>query len=560
MRPSQVFGMRNQNETQIKPSGAGLWLVFALAWCMTLFNAAKPLTVDDSVYVLFTRHISEHPFDPYGFNAWGVQPANTILAPPVFLYWWAGAVRLFGENPVLWKLSLFPIAWLFLSTVQALGRRFATGMERPLLVMMAFSPVVLPCFNLMLDIPALALSLASVVVFIRACEKQSFFGVVLAGLVAGLAVETKYTAFLAPAVIGLYGALYGRKRAAAASFVLAGLMFLAWEVFTSGRYGQSHFTHSASVLGSWFSAKLSLILPLIGQLGATAGGVLLLALVALEKRASLVMATAFSLMLGYVLYTIVPREPLWVSAGNGKPILSMNNLVFGTTGIALIALMAAVVGKLLRSEDRVADGQPHRADLFLALWLVLEIAGYFAISPYPAVRRILGVVLLATLLAFRLASKAAEHPVRRRLIWAVVSVNFAFGLFAFAADYNLYYGEKVLARLAVDAARTVEPNATIWHNAHGAFEYYGERRGMRYCSSPEAEPCAGDLIALLAGAENTGQSVPDGRSWEYVSGWNWQPYLPIRSRYQFGNTAFERSSGPIVRVRLYRKVKTCSGY
>ena len=34
--------------------------------------------------------------------------ANGVLAPPVFLYWLALAVRLFGANPWAWKLCLLP--------------------------------------------------------------------------------------------------------------------------------------------------------------------------------------------------------------------------------------------------------------------------------------------------------------------------------------------------------------------------------------------------------------------------------------------------------------------
>jgi len=102
-----------------------------LALAVTLLNAAKPLTVDDSVYYLFAEHIAEHPVDPYGFRAWGVQEANSILAPPVFLYWWAAAVRLFGSEPVYWKLWALPFNLLFVVALYALGRRFARGLAMP---------------------------------------------------------------------------------------------------------------------------------------------------------------------------------------------------------------------------------------------------------------------------------------------------------------------------------------------------------------------------------------------------------------------------------------------
>src|SRR5262245_48844458 len=80
------------------------WLLVALGLFITLLNTVKPLTLDDSVYRFFAAHIAEHPLDPYGFRPLGAQDANAILAPPVFLYWWALAVGLFGHDPVCWKL------------------------------------------------------------------------------------------------------------------------------------------------------------------------------------------------------------------------------------------------------------------------------------------------------------------------------------------------------------------------------------------------------------------------------------------------------------------------
>src|SRR5579872_7259735 len=139
------------------------WILVALGLFITMLNTFKPITLDDSVYYLFAVHIAEHPLDPYGFRAWQMQPANSILAPPVFLYGWALAVRLFGQEPVFWKLGLLPFNLLLVFTLHALGRRFARGLELPFVCFVTLSGAILPCTNLMLDIPALALSLLAVV-------------------------------------------------------------------------------------------------------------------------------------------------------------------------------------------------------------------------------------------------------------------------------------------------------------------------------------------------------------------------------------------------------------
>src|SRR6185503_15829631 len=149
------------------------WVPLALALLLTLLNAPKPLHVDDGFFWQYARQIAVAPSDPYGFLSFldeRPEPANQMLAPPVLPYWWAIGMRLFGERPLLWKLWLFPIVWLFTHSLHALLQRFAAGLEQPLLVLVVLSPVVLPALNLMLDIPALALSLCAFRLYLLASD------------------------------------------------------------------------------------------------------------------------------------------------------------------------------------------------------------------------------------------------------------------------------------------------------------------------------------------------------------------------------------------------------
>jgi hypothetical protein len=78
--------------------------IVGAALLLTGLNAFKPLAVDDTAY-FYAAHIAQSPLDPYGFEIfWGEQPepAFEVLAPPLLLYWLAGALELFGERPLLW--------------------------------------------------------------------------------------------------------------------------------------------------------------------------------------------------------------------------------------------------------------------------------------------------------------------------------------------------------------------------------------------------------------------------------------------------------------------------
>ena len=164
-----------------------------LSALLCLANVCKPLVVDDTAYYAYAAHIAEHPLDPYGFTIFWYQqpqPATEVLAPPVFCNWWALGIRMFGDSPVLWKLWLWPWCLLFAAAVVELCRRFARPVAVPTAWFIVGSPTVLPALNLMLDIPALALSLAAIALFLRVRLTNTLGGALTVGLLTAAAIET----------------------------------------------------------------------------------------------------------------------------------------------------------------------------------------------------------------------------------------------------------------------------------------------------------------------------------------------------------------------------------
>src|SRR6516225_4698038 len=131
-----------------------LLLLLLLALLYTGLASIKPIHIDEAANYYYARQIAEHPSDPYGFEMFWYQrpePANHVLTPPVLVYWWGLGVRLFGSQPVLWKLWLLPFVLLFVFSLHALLRRFALGWEMPLTATTVLSPAFLPSLNLMPD-------------------------------------------------------------------------------------------------------------------------------------------------------------------------------------------------------------------------------------------------------------------------------------------------------------------------------------------------------------------------------------------------------------------------
>ena len=273
--------------------------LIGLACLVTLLNAFKPLAVDDTVNYWYARHIAQHPLDPYGFQVHEGLDANAVLTPLGIPYYWAAAYRLFGERPFLWKLWLLPFPLIFTFSLYALCRRFARGLEIPLVVLTVLSPTILPCLNLMLDLPALALNLLALVLFIRGCDRGGWGHAVAAGLIGALAIQAKYTGFLAPAAMLLYAACFRRIRLGIVAFAPPLLLFVGVECLIAHTYGESHFVRAFRDREAPPAAKLLLLQPLIGILGGTASAVGVLGLTALGARRRVVLTAAGVVLLGF---------------------------------------------------------------------------------------------------------------------------------------------------------------------------------------------------------------------------------------------------------------------
>jgi hypothetical protein len=479
------------------------WLLL-LALLYTLLNALKPLTIDDTAYHSYAAQAARAPLDPYGFAMywWGYpEPASEVLAPPLLGYWWAVALRLFGDNPFLCKMWLLPFAALFAYALYTLSRRFARGLELPLVALTLFSPTFLPSLNLMLDVPALALGLAAVALFARACDRNSFVLAGLAGLLAGAGMETKYTAVLAPAAMLLYAVCLGRLRLWPAAAVAAAQVFLSWEFLMALLYGESHFLRHARPERE----PRDLLWPLVSNLGSLAWPLALLALAGLGARWRGLLIAGAAGLLAYAGVAccggdLQLNEKLFGPFAKPPEPLPFAQVVFGTLGAAGILAGALAVGRLARLPvlwrwadrlDRAAeDGalpflralsvpRGYRVLAFLLLWLGLEVVGYVVLTPFPAVRRVLGVVVVATVLFGRLAALTGRSAAARRAVWGVAAYGAGLGLLVYGVDLAEARAEKGAAEEAVRRIRAEDDSGAIWYVGHWGFQYYAERAGMR---------------------------------------------------------------------------------
>jgi hypothetical protein len=541
--------------------------LLVLALLFTLLNACKPLCVDDTLYCYHAKHLSRDPLRPYGFQIFWLDrpgPSIEVLAPVMMPYWWAIAIRLFGERPFLWKLWMLPYALLLVFSLHALLRRFASGHEVLLTWMVVLSPVFLPSFNLMLDVPAAALILCSIAVFLRASEQNSLPFAALAGLIGGIAAQTKYNGLIAPGVIMLYAIIFKKVRLGLVAALISAGVFLLWEGFIIWRAGQSAFLAQSKTYGSvHLMAKYAFLAwPLVTIMGAVAPALVMLALIALRASRRIILAYATLAILGYLLLAFVPDrfQVLTRDVRTNEERWTLAKLIFSINGIVFVAILGVAIARLTRlnkgSFKAIRRWRNFRNEWFLVGWLGIEIVAYFGLSPIPAVRRVLGLLVVSTLLVGRLASGTARDSHRRSLVRKVAFAGILLGLFFYAVDFNDAHTEKVAAEATARQIKDTGMDANSWYVARWGFQYYAERAGMKPVLPDESNFAPGDLLAISDGSyfpQPVAEHINRYRI-EPVKELVFQDRLPLGTMLGFYSNGIpiHHHQGPRRTVRIYR--------
>jgi hypothetical protein len=529
--------------------------VLAVAVILILADCFKPLHIDDPAYYYNAAHLAHHPFDPYGFDIfWYEYPesANAVLAPPVLLYWWSLAIRLFGENIFLWKLWLLPFSLLFAWSLADLFWRFAPGVEAPLLWLTVLSPTFFPNLNLMPDVPALALALGSVVVFLYAIDRGSYRLALAAGIIAAIGMQTKYTAFTAPVIMLAAASLDRRPGLGFVALSSAAAVFAAWELAVYLHEGASHF---------WFVLGLKdpirrgsspgLAIPLVTCIGGVAPLLALVVLIGLGGGWCTVIAGSIVVLAGYAL--IAWRDWQWT-------VLGMPWTILGVMGVLTwAAILVAAWRIVLEGSKTKADGQ-GRDQWFLIAWLLIELIAYFSISPFPAVRRIMGLVIILTLIVGRLAAQGRLTNNSCASMWFVAVLGVVLGGGFAALDWWEARVRQSAVAVAIARIHHYDPAPSrIWFTGHWGFQYYAEQTGMIPIIADGEALHAGDwLLLTLAGQDSQMIWFPPG-TFDRYSEISPVDLVPLTTEHLYlGDAPIEHHEGPRVRFGIGRMNVNCA--
>jgi hypothetical protein len=146
--------------------------------------------------------------------------------------------------------------------------------------------------------------------------------------------------------------------------------------------------------------KLNLILPLVRMVGSACTAGILLAAAARRATTARQAGLLGLLLTCFAVVALVPND--WASWAGGNAlqrVLQPASLLFAAMGIVWLVLTGLAGWRLWHPPPGEPPGGAPAAnpdpklDRFLVTWLLIEIGGTLLLSPYPAVRRLLGVFL-----------------------------------------------------------------------------------------------------------------------------------------------------------------------
>jgi len=524
-----------------------LWL----AGIVTLLNAAKPPCVDDPAYLALARHIAQQPLDPYGFEQFWYdrpQPANEVLAPPVLPYYLALGIRLGGDDPVWLKLWLFPwIAGLVFS-LRSLVRRVAPRLAGPVVIAIILSPWILPAVNFMLDVPTLALVTTAVRLYRDWPKHRELWSALLAGLVGGVAAQTKYTGLLVLAVFVLADFPRQRFRRPIVAGSVAVFLFVGWEFWIAQKYGQSHFLLALrNNLVDW-TERLHFLIYALRLLGGLGFPIILVALSGLTARRSVLVLTALG-WIATLLVMVVARDgrhSVWLPAENQVG-SGVQRVVWTAWGIVVVGCCAQAIVRIGRRErHRFVSSWSG----FLALWCLVELLGACWMSPFPAGRRIMGLATVTTMLVAR--SCRRQPSARQGSLVAVLSAMA--GLFFALTDRADADLEPQAIEAAIRWVRSQPSGSDIWFVGHWGTQEAALTNGCRPLIPGQSSIRAGDWLLQAPAWVSQPQVRLDEGTWELQTTVVIERCWPFRTLPPFygGDQVIEVWPAPMIEMRVYR--------
>jgi 4-amino-4-deoxy-L-arabinose transferase-like glycosyltransferase len=502
-------GLQNTDSARLSRQD---WLLIVLLWVVALgMNMARPLTVDDPCFLAAARQLAADPANPYGYEFTVLEWPESGLyvpCPPVVPVVNAVCIVLFGVNEQALKAWMTPFAFLLIWSMVKLARPWAGRWLYPGVLVVLTGPVVLPALRLMIDIPAASMTMAALALFRDYLQGVGGRWTLAASiLVSALAPLTKYTGFsLFPAIV-LMAWLYGRPVLGLASVGIASLAFIGWEIWAYLTFGVTHMAYQADAI----TTDKDMYWMLQGLVGLSANGMPVLlgaAAYALGLRPIVWVGLTIAGMTstGLLLVTQVPEWVykiqslfLWLGIGwMACRLLGWVQISDGHQADTDNADADDTAESQASSNSRGVMENPLTIDRFVVGLLMIELLVMFVISPFPAYRRLIGVMLAAGLVVSRYGSKTRPAP-----SWP--AATFLVGC-SLLSSLLCYYAERgfaigiVQAMTQAKAYVASQPKpAQLYAAGRWSVPFYAEQMSIPEAILDKTALKPGDMVLVATG-------------------------------------------------------------
>jgi 4-amino-4-deoxy-L-arabinose transferase-like glycosyltransferase len=492
-------------------AGIGLILVALLAPF-----ADQAIQTDDALFIWAGQWILKHPFDFYGGTAnWygsNVPMWQVNLNPPLMPYLLAATAFVSGWNEIPLHLACIIVAIVAGMGIYVLARMWC---RRPFLA--TIIAIVTPAFlvsatTLMCDLLMLTFWVWAIVCWGQASREESGnWKYVAAGVLAGLAILTKYSAIQLPpllAVLSLVHLKTWTRSPGKIGWQIAGLtapvaMVACYEYVTAQLYGRGLLVEAARQVqsfrfaypGGW-TAK--------GIIGLTfAGGSMLPVLFfgpwLWPWRTWLASVAVISAgILGA--FWLGPDPGLihaWTNPGIWNDwVFQLQVALFLLAGLHLLLL---TVTEFWQQWDAIS--------LFLLVWIGCFFIFAGVLNWTVNARSFLPAVPAVAILTVRRLDRPAAPGLSPAPFWAPILPAVAIALSLVIANYKTANLERTIAKQIAGSGQS--PGHQLWINGHGGAQYYLQRLGAKSFDNQNYVLQSGDSVAVLWNS-GTIVTLPEG--------------------------------------------------
>jgi len=460
--------------------------------------------------------------------------------PPLTSYLLAAVAAIFSWSEIPLHIAWIGVAFAASSGIYSLAKMWC---ESPLLasVIAIFTPAFLvSSTTLMCDVPMLAFWIWSMVFFARAFETETRWQFALAGLLAGLAVLTKYSALMLVPLIAAMGVLRSRK---AGWWLLAPIVSLAivgiYEYLTARLYGHGLISAASRYANSHH-------LPFPGGataktiIGLTFAGGSLLPVFFLTPwlwrwQISALGGTAFlaGLIGIFSIYNpglIHPWDDpaAWQNWGFRVEVAL---LIIAGTQLILIATV-----DVLQRRDTVS--------LTLFLWIVGVFVFAGVINWTVNARSFLPACPAAAILAVRRLDMMRRQTALPRALAFPISLAIFVALSLVIADYQTANATRATAEQI--ATKYSANGHQLWIEGHAGFQYYLQRFGGKPVDLERSTLEPGDVLAVCWSGGNTVALPPGSVGALDIPASQSKSWMDLSGRNQYGSAGFYLADfGPV---------------